>query len=363
MSPVLPNPPSADVDTLQPVEANPTLCPRCGGKLTNPDGLGWCSQCGYCRSLEGDTTTAVLPPPDAETSKKPSALGAAEFAETMMLLPRWSWPLIGGVLTIVFACLIGNGLLPEACLARAAWGTGQLLLSFVVLVGAQLWIILLVGASQDGLGPKDLFLPGRVWRTALRRLPETRGPVWLGGWSLTAMACSLALIGGFTYWFEVLREAKEAEKLRALAARADVADRPPAREKESAEDPEREAARAEAARGAAEKALASGERSLAQCAVIGYQTDSSGQVIGLVLATSGTDKLHFAGVVETGLTPQMSKELAAKLSQLRRNEPLIPGLQVKGTFWVKPGLFCDVTHVGANKKGELQEAVLKEVRD
>jgi hypothetical protein len=351
------------VDTLQPVEADPTLCPRCGGKLANPGGLGWCSQCGYCRSLEEEPAAAVLPAPEAEATKKPSALGAAEFAETVKLLPRWSWPLIGGTLAIVFVCLLGNGLLPEACLARAIWGTAQLLLSFVVLVGAQLWIILLVGASQDGLGPKDLFLPGRVWRTALRRLPETRGPVWLGAWSLTAIGCSLALIGGLTYWFEVLREAKEAERLRALAARADAGDRPLARDKEGAADTEREAARAEAARGAAEKALASGERALAQCAVIGYQTDSSGNVTGLVLATSGADKLHFAGVVETGLTPQMSKELAAKLAQLRRSEPLIPGLQVKGTFWVRPGLFCDVTHVGASKKGELQEAVLKEVRD
>src|SRR5438105_11856911 len=28
-----------------------TTCPRCGGKLVDPDGLGWCQRCGYCHSL------------------------------------------------------------------------------------------------------------------------------------------------------------------------------------------------------------------------------------------------------------------------------------------------------------------------
>src|SRR5260370_36875121 len=34
-----------------PVVPSPLDCPRCGGKLMNPDSLGWCAKCGYCRSL------------------------------------------------------------------------------------------------------------------------------------------------------------------------------------------------------------------------------------------------------------------------------------------------------------------------
>src|SRR5262249_36150457 len=27
-------------------------CPKCGTKLINPENLGWCRKCGYCRSIE-----------------------------------------------------------------------------------------------------------------------------------------------------------------------------------------------------------------------------------------------------------------------------------------------------------------------
>src|SRR5690348_15640877 len=58
-----------------PAEATPEvpLCPRCGGKLTNPEGLGWCPSCGYCRSLEQDAKKAALATP--AKPRGPSPLG------------------------------------------------------------------------------------------------------------------------------------------------------------------------------------------------------------------------------------------------------------------------------------------------
>src|SRR5437867_13024575 len=56
-------------------------CPRCNGKLTNPESLGWCPSCGYCRSLEEDSKKAALAV--APTLRQPSALGFVELTEAL----------------------------------------------------------------------------------------------------------------------------------------------------------------------------------------------------------------------------------------------------------------------------------------
>src|SRR5688572_6464998 len=75
----------------------PDICPKCGGRLSNPETLGWCSKCGYCKSTDpGDSkileTTAKRPP---------SALGIVEFIEILKGLPTWSWVLMGGAVTVL----------------------------------------------------------------------------------------------------------------------------------------------------------------------------------------------------------------------------------------------------------------------
>ena len=126
--------PVADLDPPAPEDeapaADPTICPRCGGKLTNPDGLGWCAGCGYCRSLEEEGQT-VAPPPEAAQPKKPSPLGAAEFGEAMRRMPRWAWPLLGGVALVATGSVIADYRLPEECLARALWSAIQMMLSVI----------------------------------------------------------------------------------------------------------------------------------------------------------------------------------------------------------------------------------------
>ena len=61
--------------------ADSSACPRCGARLTNPDGLGWCPGCGYCRSLE----ERAGPSSRCRRPRRRSAVrpGAAEFGEAM----------------------------------------------------------------------------------------------------------------------------------------------------------------------------------------------------------------------------------------------------------------------------------------
>jgi ATP-dependent DNA ligase len=101
---------------------------------------------------------------------------------------------------------------------------------------------------------------------------------------------------------------------------------------------------------------------VAQCVVIGYQSDGK-SVTGLVVATMDGDRLKLAGVVQEGIGAELGKDLMSRLSRLARDEPLIPGLKIKGTVWVKPGVFCDVSHAGADKQGQFEAAKFKKLMD
>lgn len=350
--------PSTDV--AEPIDpeavADSTLCPRCSHKLVNPEGLGWCSKCGYCRSIEEEQSAAAV----GESEEKPaeekaSTLGAAEFAQTVHLMPSWSRPLALGMLLIIGICYVGNMLLPAECLGRAAWATGQLIASLTGLIAAQLWVIMLVGATNETLSARDVFLPGRLWRAAIRGLPDTRKPVWLGAWSATAFVCSIALIGGFGYWLVLLQQQNDEKKLREVAAKAEERDQKSEKPAVNA-TPSPEPSQPTKAKSAPAVAVT------AQCVVIGFQTDSSGNVNALVLARPNGDNLQLVGVVSTGITKEMSKSLTTRLTRMKRSDPLVPGLKLKGTTWVKPGVFCDVEHKGT-EKGEIQEPKLKGLVD
>jgi hypothetical protein len=344
-----PDPETAPTVPESALPAGPPPCPRCGGRLTNPGGLGLCAGCGYCRSLE-EEAPAVAPPPEPPAPKKPSALGATELGEAMRRMPRWAWPLFGGALVVVAASSAADYLLPEEGLARALCSATQMVLSVVGLIASQMWAVLLIGDREDGLGARDLFLSGRVWRAAFRRLPATRKPVWLGAWSLTAFVCAAAVIGGFSYWLELAQAARVrrvAEKLADEDKHKDTG-----RGWNGALEPPPKPAPPPVEKGP-----------VTECVVIGYQTDGK-TVTGIVLAMADAqrDQLRFAGVVRVGLTPEMREELMSRLSKLGRKDPLIPGLSVKGTVWVKPGVFCDVIRP-EGKAPEGEEPTIRGLKD
>jgi hypothetical protein len=193
-----PSPPTHSATTLA------AACPRCGGKLTNPYGLGWCSACGYCRSLEEEKVNVPAAAPAAAPAK-PSLLGATEFGQALKFIPDWVWPLLGGTATVVVFSVVADYQLPELDFRRALWSVIQMLLSVIGLILAQLWVALVIAAEDDKLGARDVILPGRVWRGAVQRLPATRRQVWMGAWCLTALICGAAVVGGWGYWLEMLK--------------------------------------------------------------------------------------------------------------------------------------------------------------
>src|SRR5438477_8148728 len=51
-------------------------CPRCGGVLINPERLGWCPKCRYCKALEENAPKVDL---TSTSAPKASPLGIVEF--------------------------------------------------------------------------------------------------------------------------------------------------------------------------------------------------------------------------------------------------------------------------------------------
>src|SRR5436309_979190 len=73
-------------------------CPRCGQALTDAAGLGWCQECGYCRSLDEDPAKDQLAPP------APAApASVVEAGKLVSRTPLWMWTLALGLMAVVAA--------------------------------------------------------------------------------------------------------------------------------------------------------------------------------------------------------------------------------------------------------------------
>jgi hypothetical protein len=184
---------------LAPPEA---ICPRCGGKIIDPESLGLCSNCGYCRLLEEEAAHARPRPKPAP--RKSSGLGLVECLDLVASMPTWAWVLLLGEVVAVAVSIMGQLVLHEEVTEYTVWYSVQAGLGLVAVLAAQLWALMLVAAEDGRLGPKDLFLPTRLWWVAFRKLPATHWPVWLGTWGLTLLIGAAVVFAGRVSWSQIL---------------------------------------------------------------------------------------------------------------------------------------------------------------
>jgi hypothetical protein len=188
-----PVPRIADDTNAPSVESHKVTCPKCQARLITPETLGYCSACGYCRSLD----------PDAELKADDFAPVAADTTHSPPSLIGWLAILLGGMFAVLLYCKSLDFLVSESSETRALWGTGLLAGGIVVLYLSQLWAYWKLASENVRLGVSEMLIPSvSVWAGAFRRLPETRWPVWLAGWSLAIILGATVVIGGQSWWFE-----------------------------------------------------------------------------------------------------------------------------------------------------------------
>jgi hypothetical protein len=363
---------AAEAETSAPpaeatAEATPEAppCPRCGGKLTNPEGLGWCPSCGYCRSLEQDAKKAALAAP--ATPRGPSPLGVVEFVEVLGKLPRWFWVLLGGTSIVVGISVAANSVLPDDSLARALWSSVQLGLGLVGMFAAQIWAFLLVAPETEHLSAKDLILSTRLWSITCRRLPETQAKVWLGAWSFGAGLCAVFLVGGFSYWYQFYKPKKIADRslIEAIANQAQKLNKKNKSMEEALEDLTKNAQDLTKKKDEPKKDAKDDKRAIQDCVIIGYtvvtdQKLGKDRVTSLVVATLIDGKIKLAGVVRRGFDQRSSDELLKRLVPLVQKEPFVRGVSMEA-IWVKPQVFCEVHQSGFDRDGRLKDPSFKDL--
>ncbi len=176
------------------------VCPKCGGKLINPDSLGWCMACGYCRSTAEESGGPLPVAPKPVRKRQHSGLGAIEFFQVLTWLPRWFWLLVFGVVVVVHGAIFLSMQLPAEGRERAVWSVTLIVAAFTTLMVAQLWAVFLIGSQDERLGARDVLIPFRLWGSTIRRLPASCYPVCLGVWAVTLLICACTVVGGLSYW-------------------------------------------------------------------------------------------------------------------------------------------------------------------
>jgi hypothetical protein len=193
---------AAPQPSAAPPEAEPAVCPRCGDRLIDPDGLGWCQACGYCGSLEEERAKETPPKPKARA--RPSPLGVVEFFCLLVTLPRWMWTLLGGIVAVVLLSLLPGQLFPDDPLGRCLWCTCQQALGVTFILAAQWWAVMVLADSDDQLSGRDAVFSGRLWPLALRQFEKTHRQFSLAVWGLTMVLGAFVFVGGLTHWLTYL---------------------------------------------------------------------------------------------------------------------------------------------------------------
>jgi hypothetical protein len=174
-----------------------SACPRCDTPLIDPERLGLCPGCGYCRAL------AQAPPLLTGPRAAPcwaSALGLVGFWQRFRLLPVGTWLILGAALTVLPLSYLADRNLPTGSRERALWSSVQVGVGAAVLLLGQAWTLRLLWARQERASLFAVLFPLRLWPQAVRWLPDTREALCLTGGGLATVLAAVLWVGGLAYW-------------------------------------------------------------------------------------------------------------------------------------------------------------------
>src|SRR6266568_2147995 len=94
-------------------------CPKCDGRLIDPEEMGYCPSCGYCRYVEEARRNPGFERPKPPT---PTQLFAEGVRGTVADVPGWVGVMLGGIVAIIVYLIALNNLLADPSYARALAG-------------------------------------------------------------------------------------------------------------------------------------------------------------------------------------------------------------------------------------------------
>jgi len=170
-------------------------CPRCQKPLFDPNGLGWCKACGYCRSLaESEAQAAQTPAAAAPTTLTATSSAIRQTA-------TWFWVALIGMILVAGATFALTSCLTLSPLQRALLTSVQIAAGVGLMFAGQFIGLLRIAPEESTLSFKDAVFPFRLYGLIFKRLPSTRHTVYLGAWGLAAIVSATVFIGGLGHWF------------------------------------------------------------------------------------------------------------------------------------------------------------------
>ncbi|WP_162657861.1 hypothetical protein [Tuwongella immobilis] len=102
---------------------------------------------------------------------------------------------LGGI-AVIFISLAVVDTFSEAPRTRALWAISQLMLGFVAMYGGQWWAYFQCRQRDAEVrATTALGVSLTIWRAALRGLPQTRWPVYVGFWGFVMVISAVGIIG------------------------------------------------------------------------------------------------------------------------------------------------------------------------
>lgn len=339
----------SSVATLAEVDAGPQ-CEKCELTLHDP-GMAACPRCGYYPSLgiyvEVDPWEGNVHNPEVASRTQPS-----HWEVWSRLIPAWGWKLIATTFAIVIASVAVRVLLAGSPL-RTTWSVTQLLggmfLAILCHVTAFVWML----SSDFDMGLMDLVLkPIKIWTKTCRELPKR---FWLlnsvcGG--VTAALCAALIIGAIPYERLLDWGFKQPPKQNLMGAMMEQAQKVKGDDKSLEEAVEDFAGTAGTPENKVDPSKAA-TRLNADCVIIGYTPQQSGQAVQLWLASEFRGKLVYIGRVTPRLGAQEIQELLTKLGESRSARAFVfaPG----EPLWVRPALTCRISYVKRDASGRMTD--------
>jgi hypothetical protein len=188
-------------------------CPRCQQLLVDPHGLGWCQECGYCRSLGPEQARKA---PSAKQSKptkqakptKPTKQpkpGAPALPAKLLGVPVWCLVALLSMVAVAMSVYLAERRVELRPLSRALWATIQIGGGMALLFIGKFTALLQIAPEDPNLTFKDAILPGHIYGPMLKRLPATRWSLYLICWGMTLIVTANVCIGGLGHWFKFVK--------------------------------------------------------------------------------------------------------------------------------------------------------------
>ena len=343
------SPPVEETKPNKPANGEP--CPNCGS--VEPWGAAsWCPACGYYPSLGGRALRSAEEVEADSGDWESLEQGPANLLEAV---PRWAWPVLGGVIFIFVANAVLRLFVPMKPSLQTLLTVLELTIGVIAAALAHGSAYLFAACKSDKFAPFDYFMrPIELWKPTFHKMPEGTKRLCGMVWGTTAIISAVLILGGFDFdamfddWgFEQPELEKPIHVIR--------------KKKPSASDEDIEEAVARVVAQVEEEPAVTVKT---RCVILGYFRTDKGELGSIVLGSAPRGRLAYVGLLsQTDIPEEQRADLLKELQRIdERSECYVQeGVPLKNAVWIEPKLLCLVEHTSWTTQLRLEKPKFMEL--